>query len=56
MTPNEMTRYRENTEKLAAMYGFTFKCRGCNRTSKPAGRKKPKSGEGWLCKTCAECR
>lgn len=53
MTPNEQTRYRANTEKVAAMYGHRFLCRKCGQSCAPAGRKKA-NGEGWICAGCAE--
>ncbi len=54
MTPNEQTRYRAETNKRAAMYGFRFPCRVCGKSSPPAGRKK--LAEGWKCAECAKAK
>lgn len=59
MTPYDRNREqasriatRDDRTPLITMHGY--KCRKCKKAqSSPAGRKKAKGGEGWICKGCA---
>ncbi len=55
--PAAVQEYREQTDRIAAMYGFKFPCRKCKKQSAPAGRKRNMVAgkqQGWICAGCVK--
>ncbi len=56
--PAAVQEYRNQTDRIAAMYGFRTLCRKCGKSMGPAGRKKNMVAgkqQGWICAGCVKC-